>query len=180
MTGLLEWTPKRTERHVHDRIVFVCRGGELRYRNMRRFGGIWLARDEREREQVTGPLGPDAQDVRRDALEELLGRRRGSVKAALMDQRLLAGVGNLLADEILWRAGIDPRTPVPRLGRVRRDRLYAGLRDALRGSIPRGRVPHGPNWLTRVRDTRDAASRAVARAPVAGRTAVWCPNCQRR
>ena len=108
MTGLLEWARRGSERHVHDRVVFVCRGGELRYRNMRKFGGVWLARDERQLRAVTGPLGPDAQDVDRELFEELLRRRRGGLKAALMDQRLFAGIGNLLADEIAWRAGSTP------------------------------------------------------------------------
>ena len=46
MTGELHWSPGGdADRHVHDRVVFVCDGGELRYRNMRRFGGVWLARD---------------------------------------------------------------------------------------------------------------------------------------
>jgi formamidopyrimidine-DNA glycosylase len=55
MTGRLDWAPRRSERHRHDRIVFVCRGGELRYRNMRKFGGVWISRQNRER--VTGPRG---------------------------------------------------------------------------------------------------------------------------
>jgi formamidopyrimidine-DNA glycosylase len=58
MTGRLDWERRRTERHPHDRIVFVCRGGEMRYRNMRRFGGVWISK--RGPERITGPLGPDA------------------------------------------------------------------------------------------------------------------------
>lgn len=183
MTGLLEWARRGSQRHVHDRIVFVCRGGELRYRNMRKFGGVWLTRDERERESVTGPLGPDAQDVDRVRFEELLGPRRGGLKAALMDQRLLAGIGNLLADEIAWRAGEHPRTRVDRLSPRRRDALHAAMRDVVRESIPRGRVPHGRKWLTAVRDEREPrcprCGARLRKATVAGRTACWCPECQR-
>ena len=183
MTGLLEWARGSSERHVHDRIVFVCRGGELRYRNMRKFGGIWLARDEEERERVTGPLGPDAKDVDRERFEELLTRRRGGLKAALMDQRLFAGIGNLLADEIAWRAGEHPRARVERLSARRREALYEAMRDVVRESIPRGRVPHGPKWLTAVRDAPDPrcprCESRLRKATVAGRTASWCPRCQR-
>jgi formamidopyrimidine-DNA glycosylase len=182
MTGLLEWRRRGEERHRHDRIVFVCEGGELRYRNMRKFGSVRLARDESERERGTGGLGPDAASVDREAFHELLARRRGSVKAALMDQKLLAGVGNLLADEILWRSGADPRTPVPDISRRRRDRMYEALRDTIRESVPAGRVPHGRRWLTRVRDQRDAkcprCGTRLRKATVAGRTACWCPRCQ--
>jgi formamidopyrimidine-DNA glycosylase len=60
-TGRLDWERRGADRHAHDRIVFVCRGGELRYRNMRKFGGVWISRQGRER--VTGPLGPDATEV---------------------------------------------------------------------------------------------------------------------
>jgi formamidopyrimidine-DNA glycosylase len=184
MTGLLEWGEPGEQRHRHDRVVFVCEDGELRYRNMRKFGSVRLARDERERERGTGRLGPDAHGLGHEEFEALLARRRGSIKAALMDQTLLAGVGNLLADEILWRAGVNPRAPVPSLSRPRRNRLYEGLRDTIRESVPTGRVPHGERWLTRVRDQREPrcprCGARLRKETVAGRTACWCPRCQRR
>jgi formamidopyrimidine-DNA glycosylase len=183
MTGLLDWVPRGSERHVHDRVVFVCSSGELRYRDMRKFGGVWLARDERERELVTGPLGPDARDVRREQLHELLAGRRGEVKAALMDQRLLAGLGNLLSDEILWRARLSPRARASSLRDGRRDAIYDAMRKTLRDSIRAERVPHGRGWLTAVRDRRDGAcprcGARLRKGKVAGRTACWCPRCQR-
>jgi formamidopyrimidine-DNA glycosylase len=183
MTGLLAWSQNDTERHPHDRLIFLCERGELRYNNMRRFGGVWLARDPAERDRVTGPLGPDAATITRDKFEQLLANRRGGAKAALMDQRLLAGVGNLLSDEILWRARIHPEAPVAKLSAARRRRLYDALRAAVTESMRYGRVPHGRRWLTRVRDERAAAcprcGTALRRATVAGRTASWCPRCQR-
>jgi formamidopyrimidine-DNA glycosylase len=100
-----------------------------------------------------------------------------------MDQRLLAGVGNLLSDEILWRARVHPETPVRSLSATRTRRLHDALRAAVGESIRYGRVPHGQRWLTRVRDERDAAcprcGSPLRRATVAGRTAVWCPREQR-
>jgi DNA-formamidopyrimidine glycosylase len=128
MTGLLEWS-ERGARHVHDRIVFRCRGGDLRYRNMRKFGGVWLARDERERESITGALGPDAEKLDRDQFEELIAHRRGGAKAALLDQRFIAGLGNLMVDEVLWRARVNPREDVRALGRRRLDHVYGAMRD---------------------------------------------------
>jgi formamidopyrimidine-DNA glycosylase len=182
MTGHLTWSAD-ADRHQHDRVIFVCDGGELRYNNMRRFGGVWLARDEPERTSVTGPLGPDATDLDREGFEALLDPRRGAIKAALMDQRLLAGVGNLLSDEILWRARVHPRTPVRELSRQARDRLYEALHGAIGESVRYGRVPHGERWLTRVRDDREPrcprCGNRLRKATVAGRTACWCPHCQR-
>jgi formamidopyrimidine-DNA glycosylase len=183
MTGLLEWGSAGDDRHPHDRIVFICGGSELRYRNMRKFGGVWLARDEREYRDATGALGPDAQSLRREEFDELLRHRRGEVKAALMDQRWIAGVGNLLSDEVLWRARVNPRARASSLSARRREALWDALRSSLRESIPRGRVPHGPKWLTRVRDEREPAcprcGRRLRKETVAGRTACWCPRCQR-
>ena len=72
MTGLLRWASDGGERHPHDRVFFVCEGGELRYNNMRRFGGVWLADGSEERSRVTGPLGPDAAGLSFDEFERLL------------------------------------------------------------------------------------------------------------
>src|SRR5947209_9147660 len=91
MTGLLHWSDGAEPRHAHDRVIFVCERGELRYNNMRRFGGVWLASDDEECSRVTGPLGPDAATLRLEVFEQLLASRRGGIKAALMDQRLIAG-----------------------------------------------------------------------------------------
>jgi formamidopyrimidine-DNA glycosylase len=183
MTGLLKWASDSGKRSSHDRVVFRFPGGELRYRNQRKFGGIWLARSDAEREKITGPLGPDAMALGREQFAELLGRRRGRVKPALMDQKLLAGVGNLLSDEILWRARINPRLPVQRLSGKRRDAIYDVMQDVLRRSNRRGRVPPDRSWLTGVRNDRDAAcprcGTRLRRATIGGRTACWCPRCQR-
>ncbi len=184
MTGLLSWAATGTERHRHDRVIFVCEDGELRYNNMRRFGGVWLAGDRAERDAITGPLGPDAARIDPVTFARLLRDRRGGVKAALMDQRLIAGVGNLLSDEIAWRARIHPATPVKELGPAARRRLYEALRAAIGESTRYGRVPHGERWLTRVRDDRHGrcprCGTELRRATIAGRTACWCPRCQRR
>jgi formamidopyrimidine-DNA glycosylase len=183
MTGFLTWTERGHERHRHDRVIFVCERGELRYNNMRRFGGLWLAEDERERAAVTGPLGPDALSLDEPGFERVLMSRRGGIKAALMDQRLIAGVGNLLSDEILWRARVHPSTPVGELNRHRTHALYEALHAAVSESVRYGRVPHGNRWLTRVRDDRSPTcprcGSRLRRGTIAGRTACWCPRCQR-
>jgi formamidopyrimidine-DNA glycosylase len=184
MTGLLRWSERREDRDRHDRVIFDFEGGELRYNDMRRFGGVWLARDERERERVTGPLGRDAARLDRQTFEGLMEGRRGAIKAALMDQRLIAGVGNLLSDEILWRACVHPSTPVHELRPRARHRLYEALHGTIGESLRYGRLPHTRRSLTRVRDDRDAScprcGTRLRRATIAGRTACWCPREQRR
>lgn len=184
MTGLIHWTARDEPRHPHDRVVLHLEGGELRFRDQRKFGGVWLARDEAERERVTGPMGPDALDVDADALGDLLAGRRGALKPALMDQRLIAGMGNLLCDEVLWRARVGPRRPAGRLSPKTVRALAAELHEVLRASNRRGRIPPEEGWLTGVRDDRGArcprCGTKLRRATIGGRTTVWCPRCQPR
>jgi formamidopyrimidine-DNA glycosylase len=183
MTGMLHWST-RDDRHPHDRVVFRLDGGELRYRNMRRFGALHVARSDADVRTVTGPLGPDATAVARDDFEDLLAGRRRTLKAALMDQSVIAGLGNLLVDEICWRACVHPGARLERLARSRRDRVYHSMTEVLAASIPRGRVPPEPDWLTGARDERPGScprcGTTLRRATIAGRTTCWCPRCQRR
>jgi formamidopyrimidine-DNA glycosylase len=184
MTGLLHWTAAAGEPHPYDRIVFELDGGELRYRDMRKFGGVWLARSGVPLEDVTGPLGPDAMTVDREQLGELLSRRRGGIKAALMDQRLIAGIGNLLSDEVLWRARIHPSRRANGLSRRLLDSLSRELHYVIATSNRWARIPAEPGWLTGVRDKRGArcprCGARLRRSTVAGRTACWCPRDQRK
>jgi formamidopyrimidine-DNA glycosylase len=181
MTGLFKWGDAP---HVHDRLVLRFADGTLAYRNMRRFGGVWLARGEDEIRKVTGPLGPDAMDVDGEQLEQMLHGRRGGMKAALMDQKMIAGLGNLLVDEILWRARINPRRDTRKLSRKDSAEIHRVMHEVLVESNRRARVPPLPDWLTGARDAREGrcprCDSRLRKATVAGRTACWCPRCQRR
>jgi formamidopyrimidine-DNA glycosylase len=181
MTGLLIPANGPGGRHRHDRVIVELDRGELRYRNMRKLGGVWLAHDRTEAGTILGPLGPDALSLDRRGFRSLLERRRGRVKAALMDQRLLAGIGNLLADEVLWRAGIHPAQRIEDLGPAERDRLFQATRSVVRTSVERfDRLPSG--WLIHVRGRPDAAcprcGTPLGRTVVGGRTTYFCPKHQ--
>jgi formamidopyrimidine-DNA glycosylase len=183
MTGDVGWGPDARGRHRHDRVIFVLDRGEVRYRNMRLFGGVWLAHDRSEIAGILGGLGPDALGMRRDAFLERLARRRGGLKAALMDQGVVAGVGNIVADEVLWRARLHPHRRVEGLSEEERRRLHSRLDDVLRRSVRGGFVPAGRGWLTGVRG-EPGASCPRCRAPLrrttaAGRTTYFCARCQR-
>lgn len=181
MTGDLIWGAGPEGRHRHDRVILEMEGGELRYRNMRKLGGLWLAHDADEAGAVLGSLGPDALEVGRREFRDRLGRRRGRIKPALMDQRLLAGVGNLVADETLWRARIDPSRSIERLTDTEHDRLYDELRAVLRTWIGEGGEPRGSLLAERAGpDPRcPRCGAALLRAQVGGRTTYRCPTCQR-
>ena len=179
MTGSLTWDG---EAHAHDRLVLELDNGALRYRNMRKLGGVWLAADRDAVEGIIRRLGPDWLDVDRERFEELLAGRRGQIKSALMNQKLAAGLGNLTADEALWRARIAPKRQVGSLDRDERGRVYRAIRRVLRDSLPHGRVPTKRTWLTGVRDGRDATcprcGARLERVKVGGRTSVFCPREQ--
>lgn len=169
------------ELHPHDRVVLCLDGGaEVRLRDQRRFGGVWLARSERERGEITGALGPDGRGLPDDAVQERLEGRRGAIKAALMDQEVIAGVGNLLADEVLWRARTHPKA---RAGDVDAARLAAALRDTIEAAIAYGLIPHEQGWLTAVRDEQDGrcprCQSKLDHGRVGQRATIWCPRCQR-
>ncbi len=179
MTGGLVWS---RDSHQHDRLVLELDDGDLRYRNMRRFGGIWLAKDERELDRIEGPLGPDWLGVSRADFDELLAGRRRSIKAALMDQSLAAGLGNLTVDEALWQARVDPRRPVVSLDDGERNALYRKIQKVLRDSLPYGLAPGKRTWLTGTRDRADArcprCGASLERVKIGGRTTVFCPREQ--
>lgn len=179
MTGDLTWGDGPAGRHRHDRVILEMEGGELRYRNMRKLGGVWLAHDSHEARSVLGGLGPDALRVTRREFHERLGRRRGRIKAALMDQRLVAGVGNLVADEALWRARIAPSRGIEELSDTERDRLHDELRRIL---LAWTEEMEPPGTLVAVRGTPGArcprCGSLLERSLVGGRTTYRCPACQ--
>ena len=184
MTGDLVWSGHEPDRHRHDRLVLVFDEGELRYRNMRRLGGVWLAGDDDELKVVLGSLGPDALAVERDEFLGSLSRRRGGVKALLMDQRFVAGIGNLVADEILWQARIHPRRRVEDLDANDRVRLFRTMRRILGAAVEDfDYLETRRRWLSRVRGRpggRCPRCRSeLSRIVVAGRTTYFCPSCQR-
>jgi formamidopyrimidine-DNA glycosylase len=183
MTGDLSWAEGPAGRHRHDRVVFVLDRGELRYRNMRKLGGLWLAHGPDEVAEILGPLGPDALEVKRRQFLDLLAPRRGRVKAALMDQRLVAGLGNILVDEILWQARVHPSTPLERLTASQRDQLFTRMRSVVRRAVEtHDHVDRNRRWLSHVRGRPGARCprrhEELERTVIAGRTTYYCPRCQ--
>jgi formamidopyrimidine-DNA glycosylase len=184
MTGDLGWVargdPAAVPRHRHDRVVFETDRGELRYRNMRKLGGVWLTHDRDEAARLLAPLGPDALRVSPRLFRSALGRRRGQVKAALMNQAVVAGVGNLAADEALWQARIHPARRLEDLTEEERRRVELAVRRVLRTWVDRfDDLPRG--WLLPVRGPDGSCPRCgarLARTVVGGRSTYFCPVCQ--
>jgi formamidopyrimidine-DNA glycosylase len=100
----------------------------------------------------------------------------------LMNQQVIAGLGNMLSDEICWRARIHPARTVTTLDDEELRRLHLAMRRSLRSAVKVGRIPRTRTWLSSARD-RDPAPcprcrTMLRRSPIGGRTSIWCPNCQ--
>jgi formamidopyrimidine-DNA glycosylase len=151
-------------------------GGRLALRDKRRLGRAVLAPD-------LAHVGPDAAEVGRQAFRERIGRGTAPIKARLLDQRAIAGVGNLLADDALWRARIHPRRPAGELTEEELDRLRRELRAATRSAIRKGGV-HTSTFIEHRNQPRPPRTcprcgATLERATIGGRTTFWCPVDQR-
>jgi len=155
---------------------FVLRfedGGTIALRDKRRLGRARLEPD-------LEALGPDAAEVGREAFRSRIGRGGAPLKARLMDQAVVAGIGNLLADEILWRARLDPRRPAGELSTEELDRLRREVRGAMRSALRRGGAHTGDMIAARRRGAAcPRCGTEMACATVGGRTTFWCPHEQR-
>lgn len=114
----------------------IGNGERFVFRDVRRLGTIWLL-DEKGWESYTARIGPEplADDFTADVFVERIGGTRQAIKKAIMDQRLLAGVGNIYANEALFKAGIDPSRRSDRIERADLERLYGIVRNVLEDAI---------------------------------------------
>ena len=169
--GLEYMSPRRDP--AWDRfVVHFADGQALRLRDPRRLGGVELDPDE-------GRLGPDAASVGVAQLGGILAGSQAPLKARLMDQARLAGLGNLLTDELLWRAGLDPARPAGSLTPAEVRRLHRHLGRTLDELGARGGSHMGDLQEARRRGAvcpRDGA--VLDRRTIGGRTTYSCPRHQ--
>jgi len=196
MTGnlLLEPCDAPIFPHTHIRIRFRDFDREVRFRDPRRFGGVWTddARSGRAGGRFSTDLGPDALSVRLPGFRTALARRR-EVKALLLDQGVVAGLGNIYADESLHRARIHPRRLGASLAGHEVAELLAAIRTVLRAAIRAGgsslrdyRNADGePGWFQirhrvygRAGEPCRRCGTAIVSEVVAARTTHYCPRCQ--
>ncbi|MEO5708415.1 MAG: DNA-formamidopyrimidine glycosylase family protein [Nocardioidaceae bacterium] len=144
-------------------------GGSLRLFDKRRLGRVRLDPD-------LAALGPDAEQIGVVEFRDRVGRGSTAVKARLLDQSMLAGVGNLLADETLWQAGVDPRRRVDEIGPDELTDLHKALRRATKAAIRKGGVHTGEVIAYRHAGAHCPRCGAeMQRGTVGGRTTWWCP-----
>jgi formamidopyrimidine-DNA glycosylase len=193
MTGQIAPAPaaKPLEKHTHV-CLLLDDGRELRYTDPRRFGRIAYLTKALLAEELTG-FGADPLEVSEEEFADRICGRRARIKALLLDQGVLRGVGNIYADESLWRSKIHPARLGTKLSRKEAETLRSALQDILQKAI----VLHGSS----ISDFLDAEGQPgeyqrhhraygregkncyrcktpIRRAIVAGRSSYFCPKCQ--
>lgn len=198
MTGRLLLCPKKTppDRHTHLIVSFRQGGRDLRFRDVRKFGFVRLVETLRAAEAPEmRRLGPEPFDLDAAGFRCLLVGRRGRIKPLLLNQNLIAGIGNIYADEILFASGIHPQSRVQnlslqsllRLGRAVPLILEEAIRfkgttvrdyrdgEGLEGAFQNHLCVYGREALSCPR-----CGRAIRRIRISGRSSFFCPRCQRR
>ncbi len=214
--------------HTHLRIGIAGTKDELRFRDVRRFGGVWLLNGPQGMDQGAagfslressnaqcafragrsrrlkpaapwnsrglGPLGPDALEITLREFRQLLQRER-QIKALLLDQTAIGGLGNIYVDESLYKAQVHPLTKAAELGGEQVKKLHGAMRRTLHSAIRAGgstisdyRTPNGERGWFQLRHQvygREGEPCRRCKAPIeriqaAGRSSHVCPHCQRR
>jgi len=195
MTGRLYVVPDEAISEA-DRWVHFClqlnAGQQLRFSDSRRFGRVYLTSDVKT---VTGKLGPEplADEFTAEAFRQRLHGRHRSIKPLLLDQERIAGVGNIYADEALFRARIHPLRHADQLSEEEMTLLHAAIREVLQAGIDREGA--SVNWYRKPDGTRGEAQNYLAvydrdgqpcfrcgqpirKIRVGGRGTHFCPECQ--
>lgn len=197
MSGALTVEPAGRPARPHTHVTWICVGGiELRFRDPRRFGGVWAFTTEADLwARRWSKLGPDALVIGPATLGRRLAGRRTALKAALLDQATLAGLGNIYVDELLYAASLSPLRPAGSLSPgelrslVRRMRTLLGgaiaaggstLRDYVDAAGARGgyQARHRVYGREGRRCRRRGCGRKIQRTVLAGRGTFTCPGCQ--
>jgi formamidopyrimidine-DNA glycosylase len=197
MTGRIQLVKASLPRRDHTHLVIHLNDGrQLRFVDSRRFGLVdWLDPGAEGRDPSLAKLGVEPLDPSLNkVLPPLLRSRRAPLKSLLLNQRLVAGIGNIYAAEALWRSGIHPRRSGRRTSLVRLRRLADAVRSVLGEAVERGgttlRDFAGPDGEAgyfavnldvygRQGEACPKCGTAIRAEVIGGRTTAWCPKCQR-
>lgn len=194
MTGGFRLDRRATPRDKHTHVALQLDDGrELRFRDTRKFGRMWLVDDPA---QVVGKLGPEPLEISAREFHRLFEKRRGKLKPLLLDQTFLAGLGNIYVDESLWYARLHPLRRAESLTRAERGRLYRAIRQVLTRAIAAGgtsidvmytRVNGASGGFRNSLRAFDREKRPcrrcgalIQKTVVGQRGTHFCPRCQKR
>jgi len=194
MTGKVRVVEADEALRPHDRLIFhLVDGREWRFEDQRKFGRVYLVEDPQE---VVGKLGPEplGPDFTTDYLTATLARRSAPIKSLLLDQRVVAGIGNIYADEALFRARIHPLRAGSSLTPAEREALVSAVKAVLTQALsemgttlrdyrrPDGSVGSFQNSLQVFRRTGEpcpSCGAPIQRIVVGGRSTHFCPREQK-
>lgn len=198
MTGCLLVTPADYPEEKHTHFVFHLSGGrELRFSDTRRFGRFWLLR-QGEADPYTGmeKLGrePFDPEFSTEYLRACLGKRKKAIKECLLDQSVIAGIGNIYSDEILFAARIHPERPANTLTKEEWDRLASAIPERLAFFIKTNETTPEEYLAAKGQNYRNTpflrvyghggepcpvCGEILCRSVIGGRSSVYCPVCQK-
>ena len=197
MTGIIQIVPAVEELRAHTHLILdLDDGRELRFVDPRRFGmAVWLAPGEEAYDPSLRTLGVEPLDPGLlESLPPLIRQRRAPIKSLLLDQRLVAGIGNIYAAEALWRAGVHPRRAGNRISHARLRALAETVQEVLTEAITAGgttlrdfATPDGSSGYFAVNlqvygrqgEPCLRCGAAIRAEAIGGRTTAWCPRCQK-
>ncbi len=194
MTGRLIYSKPEAPLESHTHLRLCLSPGEVRFSCMRRFGNVRIFASAKKAEEALSALGPDALEIPLSDFKSLAQGRRQRIKALLLDQRKIAGLGNIYSDEALFRAGIHPERVAAGLSREEIKALHRAIRNILRqairhfgSSVSDYMRPDGSmgefQYFHRVygREGRPCGKcgAEIKRIKLGGRSTYFCPNCQR-
>jgi formamidopyrimidine-DNA glycosylase len=185
MTGSLKYFKREQRTPEHTRVLFVFTNAHrLAFEDQRKFGEIGLIEDVNEFLKKRA-LGPDALDISLPQFKEIFEDHRGAVKTILLNQKLIAGIGNIYADEILFRARVHPVTQASALKNKPVAKLFRAVRYILEKAIAAkadaNLMPKSWLLLHRAKGGKcPRCGRELTSATIGGRTAWFCAHCQKR
>jgi formamidopyrimidine-DNA glycosylase len=185
MTGFLKYYKDEDSAPGHPRVIFRFDNGySLAWDSQRMIGRVSLA-ESPEAYAEKNDLGPDAMDVSKEEFLELMRGKRGMIKTALMDQSLIAGIGNVYSDEMLFQTGVHPKTKVGDLSDDTLGKLHGNMRKVFEAVIESSIDPaEMPDWLMTAHRGRDndcpGCKGKMEKIRISGRNGYICEKCQRK
>ncbi len=200
MTGYFKLTNSSSQPCKHTRIrIFDNKNNELRYIDLRSFGQMWWVQEGLSPNDVIkglGSLGPEpfSENFDINYLNKIISKRKKSIKSILLDQKIIAGIGNIYADESLYAAGISPFRESNTIKKNELIRLKASIIDVLKKSIGSGGTTFSDfrdlegengnfglqtNVYRRTGKECRKCKNLIERKKIAGRSTHWCRKCQK-
>jgi formamidopyrimidine-DNA glycosylase len=176
----------------HTHLIIATTDAQLRFCDPRRFGGIWWLGKEKSPDH---DMGPEPLHMRPEQFLRNLHRTKRAIKTALLDQRLVAGLGNIYADEALFLAKIHPQKPANRLTKSEVTKLNLAIKQTLKAAIKhkgsslrdytdgngrQGKYQHRHQVYHRTDQPCGVCDKPIQRIVLGGRSTHFCSNCQRR